>query len=242
MHLIPQFYGCHANAGATDDSHYLELQNLLHGFRDPAVMDIKMGCRTFLESEVTNDTLRPDLYRKMATVDAAALSSDEHEQRAITKLRYMLFREQASSSQQCGFRVEALKQRHRRPVTDLKQMKCAVQVDDTIGRFVAGRRDVTEALIERLRAMRALIERSAFFAGHEVVGSSVFIVYDAARVGAWLIDFAKCRRLPDGVRVDHRRAWRRGNHEEGLLHGFDELIAVFERIRARQEEEVECSA
>lgn len=222
-------------SGAADTPlYYLELQNLLHGFHNPAVMDIKMGRRTFLESEVTNDTLRPDLYRKMAAVDATAPTDAEHRAGAITKLRYMLFREQASSSQHHGFRVEALKQRHQRPVTDLQTMKCGVQVDETIERFVAGQADVTGELIVRLRAMRTLIERSAFFGEHEVVGSSVFIVYDADRVGAWLIDFAKCRRLPAGVRVDHRRPWVRGNHEEGLLHGFDELIGVFERILVRQ--------
>lgn len=250
VHLIPQFHGCHmmtasaaslsestAAAAAGEPLHYLELQNLLHGFHNPAVMDIKMGRRTFLESEVTNDTLRPDLYRKMAAVDGTAPTAAEHRAAAITKLRYMLFREQASSSQHHGFRVEALKQRHQRPVTDLKTMKCGTEVDETIERFVAGQTDVTGELIVRLRAMRSLIERSAFFAEHEVVGSSVFIVYDAERVGAWLIDFAKCRRLPSGVRVDHRRPWVRGNHEEGLLHGFDELIGVFERIRERQTEQ-----
>lgn len=194
-----------------------------------------MGRRTFLESEVTNDTLRTDLYHKMAAVDAGALSPAEHGCGAITKLRYMLFREQMSSSQHHGFRVEALKQRHQPPVTDLKTMKCGAELDQTIGRFVCGRRDVSDALLARLRDMRSLIERSAFFAEHEVVGSSVFIVYDADRVGAWLIDFAKCRRLPEGVRVDHRRPWVRGNHEEGLLHGFDELIEVMERVRAGQE-------
>ena len=42
------------------------MQDLLHGFTDPNVMDIKMGTRTFLESEVTNLTARPDLYEKVS--------------------------------------------------------------------------------------------------------------------------------------------------------------------------------
>jgi len=45
---------------------FIEMQDLLHGFTDPNVMDIKMGTRTFLESEVTNLTARPDLYEKVS--------------------------------------------------------------------------------------------------------------------------------------------------------------------------------
>lgn len=44
---------------------FIEMQDLLHGFTDPNVIDIKMGTRTFLESEVTNTTGRSDLYQKV---------------------------------------------------------------------------------------------------------------------------------------------------------------------------------
>jgi 1D-myo-inositol-triphosphate 3-kinase len=44
---------------------FIEIQDLLHGFSDPHVMDIKMGTRTFLESEVQKTAARPDLYQKV---------------------------------------------------------------------------------------------------------------------------------------------------------------------------------
>lgn len=47
---------------------FIELQDLLAGFRDPHVMDVKMGTRTFLESEVSKTTAREDLYLKVSLV------------------------------------------------------------------------------------------------------------------------------------------------------------------------------
>lgn len=73
-----------------------------------------------------------------------------------------------------------------------------------------------------------------FFKRHEIVGSSIFIVYDDNHVGAWLIDFAKSRQLNENVQVDHRRAWVPGNSEEGLLYGLDELIKVFNEVLSQR--------
>ncbi|XP_016962195.1 inositol-trisphosphate 3-kinase homolog [Drosophila biarmipes] len=227
--IVPAYFGIQEMQA----QHYIELQDLLSGFRDPCVMDIKMGSRTFLESEVSNATLRPDLYQKMIAVDAGAPTPAEHEARAITKLRYMTFRESLSSSQSKGFRIEALRLRGRPPVKDLKTCRTSEQIGQTIEQFLAARRSVQKELLKRLKHMRLVIEQSSFFARHEIVGSSIFIVYDDDRVGVWLIDFAKCRELPPQIRVDHRSPWTPGNREEGLLRGMDELIRSFEEVYAR---------
>lgn len=47
---------------------FIELEDLLNGFNDPCVMDVKMGSRTFLESEVSRTAARQDLYQKVRTV------------------------------------------------------------------------------------------------------------------------------------------------------------------------------
>nr|NP_001245954.1 inositol 1,4,5-triphosphate kinase 1, isoform B [Drosophila melanogaster]AFH03628.1 inositol 1,4,5-triphosphate kinase 1, isoform B [Drosophila melanogaster] len=227
--IVPAYFGIQE----MQSQHFIELQDLLAGFRDPCVMDIKMGSRTFLESEVSNATLRPDLYQKMIAVDAGAPTPAEHEARAITKLRYMTFRESLSSSHSKGFRIEALRLRGRPPVKDLKTCRSSEQIAQTIEQFLAARRSVQKELLKRLKHMRLVIEQSTFFASHEIIGSSIFIVYDDDRVGVWLIDFAKCRELPPHVRVDHRSAWAPGNREEGLLRGMDELIRSFEEVYAR---------
>lgn len=52
-------------------------------------MDVKLGTRTFLESEVKNAVTRSDLYTKMVELDPSEPTAEEHAEKAITKLRYM---------------------------------------------------------------------------------------------------------------------------------------------------------
>lgn len=185
-----------------------------------------MGTRTFLESEVSKSTARPDLYQKMIAIDPSAPTPEEHQAKAVTKLRYMQFREQQSSTCRQGFRIEAMKCRGSPPVTDLKTVKSRDEVLNTLELFLGGKEDVRHRLLKRLCEIRGKIERSEYFKTHEVVGSSVFMIYDDSKVGVWLIDFAKTNKLPEGVTVNHRRPWVQGNYEEGLLFGFDQLISV----------------
>ncbi|XP_066248225.1 inositol-trisphosphate 3-kinase homolog isoform X3 [Euwallacea similis] len=210
---------------------FIELQDLLHGFQDPYVIDIKMGTRTFLESEVRKTVARPDLYQKMVAIDSNAPSEEEHRQKAVTKLRYMQFRELQSSTCSHGFRIEAMKCRGSPPVTDLKKVKSSDEVIRTLDTFLGGRDTVRERLIARLCDIRSRIEQSEYFKYREMIGSSLFIIYDDSKVGVWLIDFAKTNKLPEGKSVNHRTPWVQGNYEEGLLFGFDQLITLIENIK-----------
>ena len=225
--VIPRYYRELEYGG----ERFIELQDLLHGFRDPHVMDVKMGTRTFLEDEVSNAHARSDLYEKMVRLDPNAPTEAEHEARAVTKLRYMQFREKQSSSAEQGFRIEAVKMPGQPPLTDLQKVRKPQQLSATVARFLGKDERARRTIAARLREIRKQFERSEFFKTHEIVGSSIFIIYDDERVGAWLIDFAKTRRVPNGADVDHRSPWQQGNHEVGFLYGLDRLINTIETAK-----------
>lgn len=154
---------------------FIELQDLLFGFNEPHVVDIKLGTRTFLESEVSKTTARADLYQKMIAVDPLAPTAEEHERGAVTKLRYMQFREQQSSTCSHGFRIEAMKLPGGPPITDLKKVKSHAQVLETLRWFVrAASRKTRQRLLEKLRELRLKVERSEYFLTHEVRMRLVF--------------------------------------------------------------------
>ncbi|XP_046387350.1 inositol-trisphosphate 3-kinase homolog [Ischnura elegans] len=223
---------------------FLELQDLLFGFVDPYVMDVKIGTRTFLEKEASADISSPprhDLYLKMVKVDPCAPTEEEHQRQMVTKLRYMQFREEQSSSSSLGFRIEAIRLRGLDVIGDLKKLKSREDVGKTLRVFFSpGGELIRNQLLNRLREIRSKFEESPFFKTHEVVGSSVLLLYDEnsgnvsgscsldgqCNVGAWLIDFAKTRPLPKGVSINHRSPWHFGNHEEGFLFGMDALIEM----------------
>ncbi|RWS01272.1 inositol-trisphosphate 3-kinase A-like isoform X1 [Dinothrombium tinctorium] len=224
--MVPKFYADLEFNG----ENFIEMQDLLHSFKNPSIMDIKMGTRTFLESEVNNSKARSDLYEKMIKIDPEAATPEENEIRAITKLRYMTFRENRSSSSTLGFRIEGYRLHGKEPAKDLQFVRHKEEVIEQFKKFLPNSNELQEQLINKLKKLRENLMSSEFFKNHEIIGSSLLIIYDQKKVGVWMIDFAKTLPLPKGVNVDHTSPWTLGNHEDGYLFGLSNLINILQEV------------
>ena len=97
-----------------DGKHYMEMQDLLYGFSNPFIMDIKIGVRSFLENEYNSEGVfkpRADLYTKLIEYSPDEPNELEHKLKAISKRRYMSWRDKSTSTSSLGFRIEAIKVR-----------------------------------------------------------------------------------------------------------------------------------
>ncbi|KAM4898348.1 inositol-trisphosphate 3-kinase A isoform 2-T2 [Sylvia borin] len=231
---VPCFHGVVERDGES----YIQLDDLLTDFEGPSVMDCKMGIRTYLEEELTKarekPKLRKDMYKKMIEVDPLAPTAEENAQHAVTKPRYMQWRETISSSANLGFRIEGIKKADGTCNTNFKTTKTQEQVLQVFVEFIEGNTTILKKYLKRLQEINVILESSDFFKRHEVVGSSLLFVHDGSgNANVWLIDFGKTTLLPDGQTLDHRIPWQEGNREDGYLLGLDNLIGILESITER---------
>ncbi|KAL5007951.1 hypothetical protein ScPMuIL_013532 [Solemya velum] len=228
---IPQFRG---NV-EKDGEEYIQLQDLLCEFESPNAMDIKMGKRTYLEEELVKARKKPqmrkDMYQKMSEVDPTALTEEEHMLGAITKPRYLQWRDQMSSTEELGFRIEGIKRTDGASSKNFKKTKSRSEVKSAFDMFVEGNGKILKNYICRLKELRSTQEKSPFFQSHEIIGSSLLFVHDKSEsASVWMIDFGKTSSLDDGKTVDHRSSWEEGNHEDGYLFGLDNIIEIMEEL------------
>ena len=101
---------------------------------------------------------------------------------------------------------------------------------NTLIQFLPDSVKIKNCIIQKLKMLRDTFKTSKFFQTHEVIGSSLLIIYDEKQVGVWMIDFAKTVPLSENVQIDHYSKWSYGNHEDGYLFGIDNLINILENI------------
>ncbi|XP_004605580.2 inositol-trisphosphate 3-kinase B [Sorex araneus] len=220
-----------------DGERYNQMDDLLADFDSPCVMDCKMGVRTYLEEELTKarkkPSLRKDMYQKMVEVDPDAPTEEEKAQRAVTKPRYMQWRETISSTATLGFRIEGIKKEDGSVNRDFKKTKTREQVTEAFREFTQGNPNILVAYRDRLKDIRATLEISPFFKCHEVIGSSLLFIHDKKeQAKVWMIDFGKTTPLPEGQTLKHDVPWQEGNREDGYLSGLDNLISILTEMCA----------
>uniref|UniRef100_A0A8D2PXY1 Kinase n=1 Tax=Zosterops lateralis melanops TaxID=1220523 RepID=A0A8D2PXY1_ZOSLA len=223
-----------------DGERYNQMEDLLAEFDSPCVMDCKMGVRTYLEEELIKarkkPSLRKDMYQKMIEVDPDAPTEEENVLRAVTKPRYMQWRETISSTATLGFRIEGIKKEDGTVNRDFKKTRTKEQVMEAFSEFTRGNRNVLNSYLNRLKGIRATLETSPFFKCHEVIGSSLLFIHDKQeQAKVWMIDFGKTTPLPEGQVLQHNVPWVEGNREDGYLWGLDNLIQILTELSQREE-------
>jgi len=175
------------------------------------------------------------MYEKMVKVDRNEPTEEENRLKAVTKPRYMQWREQLSSTATLGFRIDGIKQADRDPDKNFKTVRTREEVAYVLRKHIDCEDSTRRKLIERLKVVRETLEGSMFFKSHEVIGSSLLFVHDKplngeARCNIWLIDFGKTTPLVEGKLLDHRTPWSEGNQEDGYLWGLDNLMELLENL------------
>lgn len=220
--VVPTYY----RRTTVDERDYMELQCCLSQFRNPNLMDIKMGTRTFLQAETSVSKPRRDLYEKMVKEDPEAPSEEERNEEAVSKFRYLDWRDCVSSSRSLGFRIEGVtvEGKSSRDYKTTREYKQIAKIFDNY----ATDRKIRNMYLERLRLIKNLCEKSDFFASHELIGSSLLFVHDDEKASVWMIDFEKTRSVGGQVAISHDKEWELDNHEDGYLIGLNTVIQLLE--------------
>mmetsp|Transcript_52216 Transcript_52216/g.124481 ORF Transcript_52216/g.124481 Transcript_52216/m.124481 type:complete len:698 (+) Transcript_52216:87-2180(+) len=234
----------------TEKRKFMRISNLIHQFDNPCVLDAKLGIRTFRESEIHNHKQRPDLFKKIVEFAPEVLSEEEKQNQSITKHKWMSSRDRLSSSNTLGFRIDGITSQDSSRVrpNELKRLR---EVKDIVPKLLQVlpppnrtdpdgtkqiRLNLVDQIIAQLTQLKEVLEKSAFFNQHEMIGTSLLFVVDKSRAEVHLIDFAKTQPLPEGAHVDHRSPWSDGNHEDGVLYGLENLLHMWERARTAVED------
>nr|XP_008123644.1 PREDICTED: inositol-trisphosphate 3-kinase B [Anolis carolinensis] len=231
--FVPAYHGVVEVAG----ERYIQMDDLLSGLDMPSIMDCKMGTRTYLEEELCKGQQRPrrDLYQKMVKVDPLAPSPEERSQGAVTKPRYMQWREGISSSATLGFRIEGITIEGGAVQRDFKQTRTEDEIMEVFLTFTKRRLDVLSIYLSRLEDMRKALEESVFFKTHEVIGSSLLFVHDRKGPRQRLDDRFRedAARRRRGAPPRHDVVWTHGSHEDGYLIGLRNLTGTVRGAREK---------
>ncbi|XP_067239574.1 inositol-trisphosphate 3-kinase A [Chanodichthys erythropterus] len=239
--FVPHYFG-HISQ---DGERYIRLEDLLSGLKHPVIMDCKMGVRTYQEEEIikarTNANVRSDMYQKMVKVDPAAPTAEEHVKRGVTKLRYLQWRDDSSSTSSLGFRIEGIVMGNGKVLRDFYKTHTEAQVTETLLSFTRRQVHILEAYESRLQALSEALKESTFFYKHEIIGSSLLFVHDcSSKANIWMIDFGKTIPTPEDVQLRHDVPWVEGNREDGYLIGLTSLTSLLrEAIKKAREQSQE---
>ena len=212
-----------------------------------------MGCRTVTPADLSKfEWPRPELLAKMMEIDPSAASEEEKAKKGVGQVRYLSFLDQLSSTASLGFRIDAAKTVVDKELDTLplpsghtfETLKSEANVESALCAFLQDDYALCKAVIGKLEAVAAALERSEFFAKHVMLRSTLLLVYDDvahAKMELKMLNFGSCYPAPDGAKASHEGLTWGGtaeSHEDGYLTGVRSIL----RILKDQEKQMELRA
>ena len=215
-------------------------------------MAVTMGVRTFGAQGpllTSSAEARPELCARVKRMDAAMLTAAEAAADAITHARWRQIRDARSSTARLGFRIDAIvtPAGARRAsdfdggwndvssnalwrVRDEEEVRAALR--SFLPRDAAERpSEAAAAILEQLVALERLLPASPIFQAHEMAGSSLLFVADAAgRGGVIMLDFGATVPCAEGAPLQHTVPWAAGSREDGYLIGLQSLTRLWKEV------------
>lgn len=213
----------------------IEMADLTHGVEGACLMDCKMGVRTFTEEDNASKDMRPDLLAKMLKVDPDAATPEEIDAGGITKMRYLRFREGASTTTTLGWRVDAIQLAEGvdgvvPDSNDLKSIDTEDKVRTAVKQYVQYNPQLCKNFTPKLKELRSALEQCEVFKSHSFVRTSMLFIYSNTTLdcSVHMIDMSKVTKATHTL--THRGPWEPGNDEDGYLDGLDSIISIFEEL------------
>ncbi|XP_063713524.1 inositol-trisphosphate 3-kinase homolog [Symsagittifera roscoffensis] len=222
---------------------WLVLSNVLTGYIEPVVMDVKMGKETCGAKQYhVKMTKRRDLFEKFCDLEfpLELLSEDEIRDQAVSKFRYAELRDKISTTSQYGFRIEAsnldgFKKK------DYVKANSLQQSQDICRKFS---NHISESqlkqIVARLKTFRNCVLKSKFCQTHQLIGSSLLIAFDrhvdhSDVCGVWLIDLFQATQVSlnqesNGENCTSSSFIASRNCNIAIIEGASNLSHLFENI------------
>jgi hypothetical protein len=209
-----------ARAIAIDGEKQFEvrMQDLAAGMTRPCAMGIVMGCRTIIAADpASQGTLR-------ALDEATSTSS-------------MGFRIDAARTVVEDGTLDALPLPEGKALETLKEEDDVVKALATFFRHDSG---VCKTALLKLEDLAKALERSAFFAKHVLLRSTLLLLFDdddRTKVELRMINFGFSYALPEGQTTMHTEAWggSADSHEDGYMTGVRSLVRMMKALHGELE-------
>mmetsp|Transcript_29000 Transcript_29000/g.76882 ORF Transcript_29000/g.76882 Transcript_29000/m.76882 type:complete len:246 (+) Transcript_29000:394-1131(+) len=234
------------------------MQDLVADMTVPCALSLIMGTRTATPEDFNppaRDHGVPKLLASMSSIDASAPTMEEHNAGSVTKLRYLSFLDESTSTTSLGFRIDAGKtvvgaggskrEAETLPLPKgrtLATLKDEADIIAVLCTFLRNDASLAQAFLQKLEKLKDALSRSAFFPKHAFLRTTMLLVFDDASREAFgkhelkaelkIMNFADAYALPNGQEVDHTATWdgTAASHADGFLTGMQSVARLLEQV------------